>query len=114
MEQHAKKEYKSIIPVGHKHFKSNECCLLIDKEYSFLGASPDLVISCACYGKGICEIKARKSIKDQTPSMKNYKHLVKNDRGLSTLSKTSEYYTQIQGQMAIVGVDYCDFLFCFV
>ena len=109
MEPHAKKEYKSIISVGHKQFKSNECGLFIDKEYSFLGASPDLVISCACCGKGICEIKAPESIKDQTPSMKNYKHLVKSDSGLSTLSKTSEYYTQIQGQMAIVGVDYCDF-----
>ena len=41
--------------------------------------------------------------------MKNYKHLVKSDSGFSTLSKTSEYYTQIQGQMAIVGVEYCDF-----
>ena len=108
MEPHAKRNYKAVISLRHKGFKVNECGLFISKDYPFLGASPDLLTSCTCCGKGICEIKCPESIKDQIPTFENYKHLVKNNSGSTTLSKPSEYYTQVQGLMGILGVDYCD------
>ena len=110
MEPHAKMKYKSVASSKHKCFKVEECGLFIHRDYPFIGASPDLIVSCSCCGKGVCEIKSPESIKDQSPTYSNYKkYLVKNDNGKSTLSKSSEYFTQVQGQMAVLSLEYCDF-----
>ena len=34
-----------------------ECGFYVCTDYPFIGASPDGIVSCLCYGDGICEIK---------------------------------------------------------
>ena len=81
--------------------------LHINVDFSYLGASPDSLIQCDCHGKGVLEIKCphiyRYGLKnwqqDKTfPIDENYQ--IKVDR---------KYYYQIQGQMFILNLDYCDF-----
>ena len=109
MEPHAKTVYTCLQRRVHSKFHSNDSCLFVNPVYPFLAASPDLLIKCsckkvACCGEGLCEIKCPESIKDQIPSPDNYKHLTANG-----LSKTSPYYIQVQGQMALSKRHYCDF-----
>ena len=113
MEPHAKKAYQKLQKAYHRKFSSEDSGLLIHRTLPYVGASPDLLVSCCCGEskcppKGICEIKCPESIKDQAPTCKNWSHLVEKD-GVTSLKKTSLYYTQVQGQMAVAGVNYCDF-----
>ena len=113
MEPHAKRAYVKIQKAAHRNFTAEECGLLVHDNLPYIGASPDLLVSCYCGApkcppKGICEIKCPESIKDQAPSAANYSYLVEKD-GNKFLSKTSLYYTQVQGQMAVANVNYCDF-----
>jgi hypothetical protein len=102
MEPHAKAAYKKAMSHNHKRFIASDCGFVVDRKHPFLGASPDLLVECSCKrncGKGLCEIKCPESISHEIPSHKNYVHLVfEND--ITTLSKKSPYYYQIQGQNA--------------
>ena len=109
MEPYGKREYHRLQAASHRKFKSEDSGLLAHKSLQFLGASPDLLVTCSCHPNGICEIKCPVSIKGQKPSCKNWSNVVE-EKGTTTLSRYSLYYTQIQGQMAIVEVPYCDFL----
>ncbi len=53
------KAYEESMSKLHADFKVHKCGLYISKEYPFLGASPDGVVSCLCCNKGICEVKVR-------------------------------------------------------
>ena len=106
-EQTAKRAYIKTVKSSKKHvdFQCKESGLNVMNEYPYIGASPDMVIDCKCHGKGLVEIKCPYSICEQAPSTSNYNHI--NSDG--HLKKTSPYYTQVQGQMGVIGVKYCDF-----
>lgn len=74
--------------------------------------SPDLKVSCQCCRTGLCEIKCPYSVRSEIPKAENLKYLTKttDDDGNETtkLSKTHEYYYQIQGQLAVTMNDFCD------
>ena len=109
MEPHAKKAYEKVQKVAHKRFRTRESGLHVSQSNPFLGATPDIIVSCeCCEDLGICEIKCPYSIKDQILSHVNYQHLTLTDDRVE-LSHKSSYYTQIQGQLAIVKAEYCDF-----
>ena len=77
------------------------------KRHQFIGASPDLVVSCNCHGKGLCEIiKCPYTHCNSKRSSSHLKYLVATDHG-DRLKKNSDYYYQIQGQMGV-----CDYLYC--
>ena len=50
---------------GHKDVKVEPCGLFVLQNKSFLGASPDAVVSCSCCGKGVLESKCPYSIANQ-------------------------------------------------
>ena len=110
-EPKAKMMYKKIMKKKHRHFTASDSGLVICHDYPFLGASPDLCVSCVCHGRGLCEIKCPYKTRHEKPSVENYgEHFAEVD-GVPKLSKTSGHYYQIQGQMGVLNVKYCD---CFV
>lgn len=41
----------------HENFQIFDSGLLINRDFPYLGASPDGIVSCDCCGIGLCEIK---------------------------------------------------------
>lgn len=106
MEIHAKQAYKTYIKSQHRGAKFQDAGLMLDLNHPFLGASPDLLVNCMCHGAGLCEVKC-----PMVTAFKDYSHLEEVDEmdGHLKLKKSSEYYYQVQGQMAISNRAYCDF-----
>lgn len=100
----------------HKCAKITLCGLHISKAKPFLGASPDGIINCKCCGKGLIEIKCGFSCKDSTPheicrqTDKKY-HLCFDENQNVCLKQSSPWYTQIQGQLGVCNIKWCDFIF---
>ena len=108
MEMHAKKLYKSQNVKKHKNLKVKDSGLVISETHPWIGASPDLLVECDCHGLGLVEIKCPGSLRNEIPTSDNYNHLKKvNKRDI--LNESSEYYCQIQGQMALTKRNYTDF-----
>ena len=76
--------------------------MTIDFENPFLSVSPDQETSCDCCGCGIIEIKCLYSICETKPTVENLNYLHEVN-GFVKLKSKHQYYTQIQGQMAIRG-----------
>ena len=58
MEEEARQHYlEGMKCLGHKDVKVEPCGLFVMQNKSFLGASPDAVVSCSCCGEGVLEIK---------------------------------------------------------
>ena len=117
MEPIAKKEYVHQNEKKHKDFMVEECGLFLHDKYQYLGASPDLIISCSCCGKGVVEIKCpliaschkcNPKLCDCDENQSKLNYLVKSN-GKFCLKSNHAYYGQIQGQMAVTGHNYCDF-----
>ena len=107
MEPHAKANYLSVAKKNHRKLVSSEAGLVIMPEKPFIAVSPDLLIECLCCGQGLVEIKCPYSIRGTTPSSSNLAYLEEIE-GKTTLKKNSDYYYQIQGQMAVTGRAYTD------
>jgi hypothetical protein len=112
MEAIAKQHYVAALKRdGHTNVKVRDSGLVLDKDRPYLGASPDLLVSCCC-GEGLCEIKCPYSAIDQVPCAGTPGYLVTDDHGKTVLYKAHKYYAQIQGQMGVVHRPWCD-LFVF-
>ena len=109
-EVHAKRFYTRLTRRNHRRFHATDSGLVVDQNVPFVAASPDLCVECSCHGKGLCEIKCPHSICDSVPSDTNLSYLVKQNDKI-TLKTSSEYYYQIQCQMSVCKLQYCDF-FC--
>ena len=90
--------------------------LFIDLANGWLAASPDRLVSDPLSedSQGLCEIKCPYSARNLTPE--NACRIVPNfccrldADGSVILRKGHSYYYQIQGQMAITGRNWCDFV----
>lgn len=108
MEEKARAAYAELHKKGHEGSQVEECGIFLSEKHSYLGASPDATIYCDCHGAGVLEIKC--PVIQSTPSHENVSFLVKSTDGTkSVLKKNHPYYGQVQGQMEICGVGYCDF-----
>ncbi|XP_021379090.1 uncharacterized protein LOC110466710 [Mizuhopecten yessoensis] len=110
MEPVAKKDFLKLYCKHHRSVIYSECGLFVDKRHPFLGASPDLLLSCSCCGEGLLEIKCPMVKKCEvcssfcTCNLPNC--LTKTNP--PTLKKLG-YYAQIQGQMALTNRKWCVF-----
>ena len=96
----------------HLDFSVELAGLHVNPSFPHLGASPDGIVSCACCGEGLLEIKCPYSKRDidlQVAARERGFYLEHTDNGMKLLS-THQYYYQIQGQMAVCGYMYCDFV----
>ncbi len=101
MEPRAKLAFAQVMKgLKHKKFTSSETGLIIHKSEPYIGASPDLMVSCACHGEGVCEIKCPLLYDKITPE--NYTH-VQESEGKLKLKVSSPYYYQIQHQLGVTG-----------
>nr|XP_055056334.1 uncharacterized protein LOC129440816 isoform X2 [Misgurnus anguillicaudatus] len=102
-------EMESEVTVEYSKLKNvnySPCGLIIHPDAPWLGASPDGVIfdPTECPQFGLVEIKC--------PNVKNIfdcKYL-QMDNGFLTLKKSHAYYYQVQGQLLVSGMQWCDFM----
>ena len=92
----------------HAEFEVETTGLHVNPKYPYLGASPDGLVTCACCGNGLLEVKCPYSVHQSPPTCAAYLHASEN--GGYSLSRDHEYYFQIQGQMGITERPYCDFV----
>lgn len=111
-ESGARDTYTQQSQESHEGFICRAAGLHINPKYPHLGASPDGVVSCACCGIGLLEIKCPYKYRDYVPvSVTDSKFCLQPDeKGGVHLSPTHEYFIQVQGQLAICDRDYCDFV----
>ena len=93
----------------HEAMSLHESGLLVSKN-GYVAASPDAVMTCACHGKFAVEVKCPFSLKDDTVtnnkliSTKCDFLLWDADQERVTLKPKHKYRTQINSQMALLGV----------
>ena len=87
----------------HENFVITDSGLVINPKFPHLGASPDDLIACDCCGLGCLEIKCPYCNKDSLPESANF---IEDD---SKLKKSHEYYYQVQMQIYLRKVKFCDF-----
>ena len=56
-EKQAREAYRKKMESVHENFQIFDSGLWTNKDFPFLGASPDGIVSCDCCGIGLCEIK---------------------------------------------------------
>ncbi|XP_065919203.1 uncharacterized protein [Dysidea avara] len=101
----ARVQYASIMSAEHNNFTCNLTGLWINSLYPHLGVSPDGVTSCSCHGQGLLEIKCPYSARN-AEFLTSETCCFLTDAGY--LNKKHRYYTQIQGQLMISGLLFCD------
>ena len=90
----------------HQHFECTLAGLTINPLYPFLGASSDGHTQCDCCGQGLLEIKCPFSGRHSHPQeLKGKPGSFLKAKGLS---RSHNYYTQVQGQLALCDKDFCD------
>lgn len=97
-----------------------ECGLFINKLYPYLGASPDGIIMENGSATGIIEIKCLKILRTRTieqliQSVKNGELSLTNscvslEGDVLKLKRNHSYFYQIQHQLLITELNYCDFV----
>ena len=95
----------------HENFKIEKSGFHISKEFPFIGASPDALVSCDCCGSGCMEIKCPFCSRDKTikEAVDQGKFCLIEDEGDIKLDKQHSYFYQIQTQLHVTKKDYCDF-----
>jgi hypothetical protein len=106
----ARDQYQSAMQSVHTNFRARKSGLLIDTRNPFLGASADGIRECMCCGKGTMEIKCPFKHKDRMIN-----EAAKSDKTFCLdndlkLKRTHKYFTQVQMQMCISRVKFCDFI----
>lgn len=97
----------------HRDVSVEQCGLVINSDYPFMGASPDGLVSCQCCGNGVVEIKCPYNFRST-----DVMEYVSSRESCFTegpeiqLKKDHRYYYQVQAQMHICEVEYCNFVVC--
>lgn len=110
-EDNAVAAYKVLKGLHDCDITVTETGLHVGREFSFLGASPDRIVRDG-NDEGLLEVKCPYSKQDMSPAeactdKRFFCELVNTE---VVLRKDNTYYYQIQGQMAITGHKWCDFV----
>ena len=115
MEPHAATVYANVAKAGMVNVFP--CGLVINPKCPWLGCSPDRKvydIKAANEGRnpfGLCEIKV---VQEGETDFKNVRYLAIDPVSDEiTLKRNHEYYLQVQCQLALTGLEWCDF-FCYM
>ena len=104
--------YETIITTSHTNVSvSHSPGLHIKPCFPHLGASPDAIIECSCHGRGMVEVKCPyckrgNPMEDAADDPKFC--LQKNSDGVLSLKTSHQYYYQVQTQLFVSGLPYCD------
>ena len=114
-EKAAKELYLKINISNHDQLVVTDSGLVINPQWSYMGASPDGIIECKYCGKGVLEIKCPYSHCEESvlsAALNDNKFCLKMDNGELHLSHEHAYYYQVQTQMFVCNANYCDFCVC--
>ena len=89
---------------------SDNTGLHISADYPHLGVSPDGIIDCDFCGKRLVEIKCPRKHSTGLKGSENDKNFATDSS--KNLKKDHPYFAQMQGQMFLLGVRFCDFFLC--
>lgn len=107
-EQKACNEYIKIAKNNHKNLKVQEAGLHVNPSFVYLGASPDGITTCDCHETGLLEIKCPYKYKTGlSKGWRQDKNCPINEDG--SMKESHQYYFQIQQQMLVTGLNFCDF-----
>ena len=110
MEPNAKIKYQEIMKDnGYADIKLQDCGLSVVPDKIFLGATPDGIVRGADAIDGLLEIKCPFSICNEVPTADNLPYLNLSDNGEIHLHKKHAYYYQIQTQLGVFKMSWCDF-----
>ena len=109
-ERKAKELYCSAMKTDHDDFHMRDSGLVIDATCPVFAASPDGMRTCSCHGNGLLEVKCSFKHKDlDVCEIVLIDHSFYLDKDLK-LKESHRYYTQIQFQMYVCQVTFCDFI----
>ncbi|KAK3091574.1 hypothetical protein FSP39_020913 [Pinctada imbricata] len=114
MEKVALSQYTALYEKNHHKSKVSSCGLFVSQRYPFIGATPDGVVTCSCCGKGLIEIKCSFSYQHLTPTEVATQHTYYNlylEGNDVKLKSDTKWYTQIQTQLGVTELQWCDFVF---
>jgi hypothetical protein len=94
----------------HPGVKFENCGFHISQTHPYIGASPDLLVSCNCCGDGLVEVKCPYSKRDVDIQLEPPDYVVHGKTRPYELKTNHAYYAQIQTQLAVTGRTYCDFV----
>ncbi|XP_067678814.1 uncharacterized protein [Haliotis asinina] len=108
-EDKARKCYLKHQAGHHRDFKCRSAGILISASKPYIGASSDGTVSCSCCGNGCLEVKCPYKHRDSdiTTASKDPGFCLDDN---FMLRKGHKYYTQVQLQMYVHDVSYCDFV----
>ncbi|KAK1895789.1 Exonuclease [Dissostichus eleginoides] len=112
-EDTAKKSYLVAMQDHHEDINVAASGLILNPELPWIGASPDGVVTCACHEPGILEIKCPFSAKDRSllECTKDSRFcLTVPEGGVMSLKLDHSYMYQVQAQMRVAEVMFCDFV----
>lgn len=110
----ARKYLRYMTNIGHK-LEINSCGLVLRSDMPILGCSPDRIVMDPLSHPhiGVVEIKCPYTARAITPrqaAMSYPDFCCEIVNGNLRLKRGHNYYYQVQGQMAITGVQWCDFV----
>jgi len=113
----ARLKYKIVLRKQYPDIKIRECGLFVRTNTPFLGASPDVIIEYTDEKmKGVLEIKCLASDKwrslspDECCQDSDFYAEPNSTTGHLKLKHNHKYYHQVQGQLALTGLEWCDFV----
>jgi len=90
-----------------------QCGLILNPEFPFIGATPDGLVFCKCCEGCVLEIKCTFSCRPKTFSeavLDNSSFFLADDGSSLALKEDHMYYYQVQLQMKLCHMRYCDFV----
>jgi len=99
LEKAASKKYEYLQKQKHQNFAVKHCGLFLSKDNAYLAASPDgIVTGACCEGTGGLEIKCPRD-----------ENMFACFDGNDSLLRSHAYFYQVQAQMYVCDLSYCDF-----
>ncbi|XP_057296778.1 uncharacterized protein LOC130625692 [Hydractinia symbiolongicarpus] len=107
MENRARSVYEQHVKQHHVDLQVVTTGLHIDPNFPYLAASPDGLVKCKCHGQSLVEIKCPFKYKKSLKLWRNDKNCPIDKAG--KFKKNHAYYFQVQHQMLVTKMNYCDF-----
>ena len=111
-EKEAIAQYTESTSMSHVNFAVSDSGLVIRPGFAFLGATPDACIQCSCCGAGVVEVKCPFGCRDTllSDAADLGKLCLEKSGEELQLKKSHAYYYQVQLQLFVCEVEYCDFV----
>ncbi|XP_069109472.1 uncharacterized protein [Argopecten irradians] len=106
-EAEALSTYKQKVTEIHENVSVKKCGLYLTPKHPHIGASPDAIVTCDCCGNGVVEIKCPYCVKDKDLKDAGTQLNFLRD---GKLKSNHKYFYQVQTQMLVTEMDYCDFV----